>query len=474
MTVKELWELPVHEFNEWRVKNDLPKLFKFFENHLPHFSIWLEQYRFSIDFLIEVRNPGELFYGKDNKYLIENQNVENDERFFFCVAKTNKDRKEIERIAKEQNQKFYFFEPYIIWGQKKTGKSKFIPTKLSGYSETLRYTNGMAIDLPEYCQRTLLSGITVLKLGGVTLRSKHLINGRNLDFTNLDFLNIEWDYHGNVWQKIFYSHCNNITLSNAKLDFFSFIECDIQNLRLEKESSIYSFLFQDGILWHLRSVNSTIKNVTFDKTSIAKFDLQNTFIEEINYLPRTSEWFVGKASTYESIADNFRRFRICYSKLGNRVETKECYYQERKYEMLCSISKINAFNNFYKVSWSIKKIPNLIFKFSNNTVSSITHFRKSIVDVFNYLLWGFGERPNRLLIISFLVIFLYSILYFILKVSSGFYESLYLSTFSFIKASGMDTKHLGNSMKLLISSETLLGWILIVLIINGYANKTKY
>ena len=95
------------------------------------------------------------------------------------------------KIAKQQNQNIQRFTPYFKWGKDRFGKPNFIPTKYAGDVSTFRYTTGTAPDSPELCSWVLLSGITVLKLGGITLGDYHQINGRNLDFTNLDFLEIQ-------------------------------------------------------------------------------------------------------------------------------------------------------------------------------------------------------------------------------------------------------------------------------------------
>ena len=39
-SVYRLWELPKHEFDQWRRNNDLPELLACFKQVLPHFKEW--------------------------------------------------------------------------------------------------------------------------------------------------------------------------------------------------------------------------------------------------------------------------------------------------------------------------------------------------------------------------------------------------------------------------------------------------
>src|SRR5690606_22518021 len=129
-------------------------------------------------------------------------------------------------------------------------------------------------------------------------------------------------------------------------------DCDIQNLKLSNDSDIYSFLFRGGNIWVLDSKDSSIRNTTFYNSSISRFNLNNTFIENIKYVPAKTKRNYGKSMTYETISDNYKRFRLAYNKLGARNETRECYYFERKFDMLRRVIEIDTFNSVYKFSFS--------------------------------------------------------------------------------------------------------------------------
>jgi len=474
MTIQEIWNLPIHEFNDWREKNDITKLFKFFKCYLPDFEEWMEQQSFDLDLLIKNRNPGEFFQGNLDKYLIETPEEHIDNRYFFVEHRSWLNGIRTLKIAKNQKQNIQRFTPYFKWGKSRFGKPNFVPTTYSGDVSTFRYTSGTAPDSPELCSWVLLSGITVLKLGGITLEDYYPINGRNLDFTNLDFLEIKGKNHGNVSQPIFYSHCRNIKLTNAEVNFFNFFECYIENLKLENESSLYSTSFIGGHVWNLHSKNSAMRNLSFYDSSILNFNLENTFIEDISYKPLRIEWHNGKPQTLENISDNYKRFRICYVKQGSRKEIKESYYFERKYSMLSSFSKINSFNGNYRLTFNLRHSYYAVRNLTKDIFRSIKYLLKSLADLFNFSTWGFGEKPHRLIFFSIVVILTFSVLYRFFDITKTIFESIYFSVFSFIRVGGNDLTGLSNGYKLIIGSEALIGWMVVVLLINGYANKTRY
>ena len=70
-TIKQLWELPPNQFNQWRRENDLLKLFRNFKKNLPFFEEWMQEFQFDIEYLLKVDNPREFFHGDRSKFLLE-------------------------------------------------------------------------------------------------------------------------------------------------------------------------------------------------------------------------------------------------------------------------------------------------------------------------------------------------------------------------------------------------------------------
>ncbi len=469
MTPQELWDLPTDEFNLWREKNDLPKLFMSFEKNLPGFGDWLSENNFLIDTLVKIRNPGELFHGEYDKYLIDFSENHPDDRYYFVHPQSTQAAKEVERRAKEKNHIYQRFTPYILWGQRKYKTRHFLP----GKNTKLLYGSGHAPDVPDLCQWKMM-GHYVLKLGGLTITRGYRINRRNLDFTNLDFLTIEGPDHGNIMHSIYFAHAHNIRLNDGKLSSLNLVECDFQNLKLENSSEIYATHFHNGNLWSMTCKNSELRYVTFDEISMNRIDLQNSYIEEVKYIPMKRDFYSTKASTYRYIADNFVKFRIAYSRQGDRKRTKESHYFERKFELFSTIASINTFWGHYKLGKNRRQNRGTLLRLKREFFRCIQQIRLSFLGICNYLLWGFGEKPHRLIYNSILVIIAYSFVYYLVGISESWIDGLYNAIFGFVRIGGVNLAEYSNQIKLLVGSETFFGWIMIALIINGYANKTKY
>lgn len=142
--------------------------------------------------------------------------------------------------------------------------------------------------------------------------------------------------------------------------------------------------------------------------------------------------------------------------------------------MLKRISEINTFYGSYKFSFRPRKLFHLIRRILLDVYTSFVKFLKSINPIINFLTWGFGEKPQRLLLLAPIVILTYSLFYSALEIKTDFAENLFFSIISFTRVGGNEVQNIDSLIKLLIGSEALLGWIIIVFIINGYANKTKY
>src|SRR5690606_35588429 len=120
-----------------------------------------------------------------------------------------------------------------------------------------------------------------------------------------------------------------------------------------------------------------------------------------------NEWHTGIVGTYETVAENYKRFRVLFQNNGHRKEAGDAYYKERLYELkynFCSLSFKRAFKLFWKQDFNYAQ-PLLKENFSK--------LGSSISDFFSYLIWGFGERPLRTVLCSIVILTIYTGLYFI-------------------------------------------------------------
>src|SRR5689334_5788401 len=62
--VTALWQMPAHEFDQWRRENDLPALLEFFKEVLPHFREWQSVFGISDAVFLAPTEPSRFFLGE--------------------------------------------------------------------------------------------------------------------------------------------------------------------------------------------------------------------------------------------------------------------------------------------------------------------------------------------------------------------------------------------------------------------------
>lgn len=470
----ELWDMSPDDFNKWRRENDLKRLFDCFQKTLPHFDEWLQANNLTIDFILGTDNPGQFFHWDKDTYCVKTTK-EDYVTYFFVPVYNERHDKRIQKTKlldtdKEKSERFKF-KPYFAWVKEKHKIDKPIKTKWSGDLETFRYTTGTAPDVPEMCSWTIAGGGTVLKLGGVKIDGWFKFNNRNLDFTNLDFLEIDGKESWNREIQIFYSHCVNISTNNVVANFTKFYQCSFGNLKATN-SRFYGIEFHRCDIFKAYFENSNISNMIIEDCSANSFSFNRVEVENIDYTPPTKEYHCGVVMTYETVSDNYKRFRILYQANGLRREASEAYYKERLYEMRYNWGSLDLLESF---SYLWKR--NIDYGLSSIKYN-FQKLIKSISDSVSYLIWGFGERPLRIVSSSFLVLTTYALIYFfsnIDKLHHDIVNSYYLSIVTFTTLGFGDiTPMSNNSYKLIVGSEALIGAFCMGLLVAGYANKSRY
>lgn len=104
---------------------------------------------------------------------------------------------------------------------------------------------------------------------------------------------------------------------------------------------------------------------------------------------------------------------------------------------------------------------------------------KCVPGFVSFLIWGFGERPTRIVATAFVVIFTYVTLFYCSNIehaSGEFFNSLYLSivTFTTLGFGDITPIKAGAFSKFLVASEALIGVFLMGLLVAGYSNKARY
>ena len=318
------------------------------------------------------------------------------------------------------------------------------------------------------CSAIIAPGFTVLKLGGVQINGWMQIINRNLDFTNLDFLTVEGK---NTWshseKNIYFSTCRNLSLKNTDADATKFYQCHFENLNVHS-STLHWIEFTGCDIFKGYFENSHLSDIFIENSSVNRLSFNHTEVENIIYTPPEKEWHCGKAMTYETAKDNFKRFRVLYQSNGLRQEASNAYYNERLFELKYNWSSLEFIGTLKKISKVSRS--SIFFGLKNN-------FKKLVMlagQILSYIIWGFGEKPKRIFFTSVNIMIAYSVIYYVClyhKVVSSIYLSIII--FSTLGFGNYDPIEQGY-FKLVVASEALIGAFFLGLFVAGYANKSKY
>lgn len=469
MKPEELWKLSIDEFNQWRRENDLLRLFNCFQKTLPHFEEWLKEFSFTIEFILNTDKPGGFFYWDTETILVKSTEQGFDD-YFFVPIENEAHNKRLSKKEENDTAVEYRFIPYLRWAKNKMGIENIIESQYSSHN-TFRFVLRNAPDVPETSNTFIAPGIQVLKLGGTKIQGWGLTTHINLDFADLDFLEIKGKHHSSTETNIFFSSCRNLIFKNSEVNFTNFYGCHFEKLQ-SKNSRFYSTKFFNCNLFGANFENSSLVNFVIDNCSMSSFSFNRVEVDNLTYIPPKKNWYSGAALTYENVMQNYKRLRVLYQNNGHRKEAGEAYFKERLYEL-----------KYNKSSVEFTRPIRVLFKKGCDyskplIVENIYKARTIVADSFSYLVWGFGERPFRTLITSLIVLLFYAICYFfsgVNPVSYDFSNSIYLSIIMFTTLGFGDFVPFQNGdFKIFMVSEALFGAFIFGLFIAGYANKSKY
>jgi len=500
----ELWAMPPDHFNEWRSKNDLPLLLAFFRERLPAFQKWLDQFGIDEEIFCRTASTGQFFIGAGKKVIVEEPR-DNDKFVFYRYWKITKER--LEQVAKEKGRpvlKHKEFEPYFYWAKKNLGRKRyFSPDKNNrAVTDTFLFNGWEAPDVKEASRAILMRDFRVLKLGGITLGQNHRVDGRNLDFADLDYLSIKGDYHGSWGAEINFSSCRRMEFKNASLHHFNIRQCNLDEFTCIG-SKLQRFGFEKCRSLNSRFINSDIFMVSFIEYGVLpqfdKCDLQEVIFEPDRNFPPYA------------ISNQYRRLRVAYQDAGKRHEASQNYYLERQYERKALFNpyfepdKQGSFpsaifhaniSNIFDAWWkkdisglNAIKYALMAFLFhlkiwlNPKYLPKTLYFKlKYFSSLFQEILWGYGEYPSRVLWIAIGAIITYAYVYYVsflglkpvFSVDDRFINSIYFSVVTFTTLGYGDILPNTSNLKIVCGSEALVGAFLIGMVIAGFSNKNKY
>jgi len=503
-SVVDLWRSQPYEFNEWRAQNDLPRLFAFLNEILTDFNVWLSKLPFDMDVVLRIVPTGEMFKGK-SKVVTRRPSFMPGFSIFECYEGTLEDAKLYFDKRYKDIEYLGEFEPYFGWAKRNLGMQRFfIWDKINRY-RTDEFIRGSCVGLNvEGCvtRAYLFREYQLLKLGQINLDSEAVIGNKNLDFCDLDFLTISGGMHGygSTWKKISYSSFRELTFDSADVCFFEFYHCWMDKLEISG-SKIQDLYFESVDIRETKVSDSTILALRFTQSDIMPF-IHNTELRELRFQAK-------KGISPERVATTYRLFRSAFQSCGLRQEASECYYLERVYERksyfhprtidtklfsgLSDGGRLSSALDLYRRG--IYEKPDLPSKLWAAFISKVkmhvyprymlplAKYRfKWFVSALESLLWGYGEKPFRILLVALSVVSVYAAIYNAAdwidadgKLSKlGVVDSLYFSAVTFTTLGYGDITPKTHLLKILAGSEALCGAFIIGLIVAGFSNKSRY
>jgi CBS domain containing-hemolysin-like protein len=95
------------------------------------------------------------------------------------------------------------------------------------------------------------------------------------------------------------------------------------------------------------------------------------------------------------------------------------------------------------------------------------------------LVWGYGERPSRIIATAVVLLTMYSFAFYVLlnkyhTASVSFVDCAYLSIVTFTTLGYGDITPKTSLMKMACGSEAAIGAFVLGLVVAGFANRSRY
>ncbi|BEU25778.1 potassium channel family protein [Paraburkholderia sp. 22B1P] len=493
-----LWGMPPHVFNEWRATNDIPVLFQYLATLLPGFDEWIATLPFGRDVMMRMVPTGDLFKGQKAKVALE-RSGDHDDRVFECYERTDEDPIAYWKKRNKSAKVLGSFEPYFGWVKRTRGRKRFFTFAVANRSRSDDFIYGSWTGISRMGVPTsarLFRSFTVLKLGQVTLPAGVQLAPRNLDFVDLDFLEINGDFHGAYWLNINYSSCRELSFKSCEFAFCTLHKCATQKIIFE-DSKVQDFYFENTDIQELRMSNTYAFRLGFKGSRITPF-IKGCELKEVSFVP-------ARDARPSDVATTYRLLRSAFQESGMRREAAESYYRERVFERkalyrpyLEDTVRLNFppmgtdFKTLFRSWYSGLLSSEDIRPIARRTVAS--HLKawfipKYALQFYSYrvrwlisltesLVWGYGERPSRILMFALMVISACAGTFHVInwgeKTPPGWIDSAYFSVVTFTTLGYGDILPTTTALKLLCGSEAILGAFTMGLIVAGFSNRSRY
>jgi hypothetical protein len=496
-----LWSMPYEDFNEWRATGDLPRLLEFLKTRLPQFELWLALYGVDDNRFCRVVHTSNLFLGTGPKVLYRETNFFPNKELYSVVDMTLERFRAGPRLEGREPPDAIEVVPYFLWAKRRLGRARYFATTLGQHMRTdsFVYNRWRSPDEPQASRAYLLSSFEVVKIGGVDLGQYAGIGHRNLDFADLDHLAITGKFNGSYPFDVAFSSCRNMRLDDAEVNFFRFIECPMEGFRCERTHAYQLSLHRCGAL-KAKFREARLVKPAFTE-SVVEYDFDRCDLIDLSYSP-------SRGAGPRAVADNCRRFRAAFQSTGRREEASKWFYSERVSELRALRSPLASFpekfilrgyggtlhtiySHWYKrefgtqqcLRWASDVVLRhiLVWLTPRNFWEIATFKARYLSALFSWTLWGFGERPLRVVVAAVSVIAGFASIFYstpdALRHAGGgnaLVEAAYFSTVTFTTLGYGDVIPLTDNMRLTCALEAVCGAFLIGLFIAGFSNKNRY
>jgi hypothetical protein len=500
---EHLWQMDAHAFNEWRAKNDLPHLFDFFKRILPGFDAWLETLPFDSDITLRVVPTGELFKGRAVKTVIEDVAPQANFAKIRCML-GDATAVTIDLARSHSAVKIHgSFEPYFLWAKRTLKRSRFISRTGIKFRPVDTFYFGLwggDLDGSSATSAHLFREFRVLKLGQIVLEKNVSFDGRNLDFTDLDYLTVTGMFHGNTMKTINYSSCRFLTFKDASVFFYAFYACAFSSVTFDS-SKIQDVYIDEGGWGTVYLTDSEVYRFGIENSPLTPV-IRGCELRDFRYRP-------SNEVPPSAVSRLYRTLRAAYQAIGLRREASDAYYRERVFErksfylpfveyaqyfsgVILGGSYSTPINDYRKGVIDAKAFWGLMWRvfagraaiyFKPRELLHLARFRlKWLASLGEWLLWGYGEKPARIMAWMALLIVGYASAYHYLPWPTiagkdspqGWMDDFYFSAVTFTTLGYGDIAPTSGALKLVCASEALLGALSLGLFVAGFSNRSKY
>lgn len=430
------------EFLKWRRENDYPRIIHFLKKALPDFEEWMQTQNISDEDLL-THFPSSFL-------------KEYPELYLYIIASDNNQERKTLSIRK--------YEP----SSKESIKEQKIVLAYPTWIRKIKKTKPRELDINESSGRShfLMSNLELIDMGNIHI-SNMFFSGRQLDFVNLDGLRISSCLNNSSF-KIWFSSAVNMTfegdfpfVEGYKTRFYDHIHLKYNNLKL-LNGSFQRWRFDDcGI--SLTATNSILYGWNLTGWDFSA-TISNTDIKSCSF--KNSE--VKYPIAYGRMMNFHSQVKRLYSQVGRKKEASNHYYLEKTFERKTFVHvRPNYQDSFYRKKTKVGK---RMLRFS--------FFLRYLYSGFLNILWGYGERPSRVFLISLSSILIFAFLYCFLPGASpdtfhSFGNSLYFSMVTFTTLGYGDISQHAPALKILCGLEAIFGMTFWGILIAGFTSKAK-